>query len=191
MLYKSLATLSSGQDKEDILGAWFMWPEGGHERPRELPQDSTLVVYFHGNSQDRGFGHRVRWRFQTSPNKLFSSTAIHHLSHNFPHDYYERALFFKRCPSTRCCLVKVCTCLQSTIALLATRPGSLSLSRCLHVWIYSDRFVWKKINQICCPPTPKNNNLGNSIRAPLSIRQLFVYVWVDDQQLTIARWTGL
>jgi len=48
-----------GQDKEDILGAWFMWPEGGHERPRELPQDSTLVVYFHGNSQDRGFGHRV------------------------------------------------------------------------------------------------------------------------------------
>ena len=56
---KSLATLSSGQDKEDILGAWFMWPEGGYRRPRELPQDSTLVVYFHGNSQDRGFGHRV------------------------------------------------------------------------------------------------------------------------------------
>ena len=71
MLYKSLATLSTGQDKEDNLGAWFMWPEGGHERPRELPQDSTLVVYFHGNSQDRGFGHRVRWRFQTSPNNNF------------------------------------------------------------------------------------------------------------------------
>ena len=71
MLYKSLATLSSGQDKEDILGAWFMWPEGGHERPRDLPQDSTLIVYFHGNSQDRGFGHRVRWRFQTSPNNNF------------------------------------------------------------------------------------------------------------------------
>ena len=190
MLYKSLATLSSGQDKEDILGAWFMWPEGGHERPRDLPQDSTLIVYFHGNSQDRGFGHRVRWRFQTSPNKLFSSTAIHHLSHNFPHDYYERALFFKRCPSTRCCLVKVSTCLPSTIALLATRPGSLSLSRCVHSgYMTIDSCESKSIKYVVAHP--KNNNLGNSIRAPLSIRQLFVYVWVDDQQLTIARWTGL
>jgi len=48
-----------GADDGDILGAWFMWPEGGFSRPRDLTEDSTLVVYFHGNSQDRGFGHRV------------------------------------------------------------------------------------------------------------------------------------
>jgi len=48
-----------GRADDDILGAWFMWPEGGFSRPRDLPEDSTLVVYFHGNSQDRGFGHRV------------------------------------------------------------------------------------------------------------------------------------
>lgn len=48
-----------GRADDDVLGAWFMWPEGGFSRPRDLPQDSTLIVYFHGNSQDRGFGHRV------------------------------------------------------------------------------------------------------------------------------------
>ena len=59
MPYQGLATLSTGRDTEDILGAWFMWPENGYKRPRDLPQNSTLIVYFHGNSQDRGFGHRV------------------------------------------------------------------------------------------------------------------------------------
>jgi len=48
-----------GSGDDDILGAWFMWPEGGSSGPRDLPKDSTLIVYFHGNSQDRGFGHRV------------------------------------------------------------------------------------------------------------------------------------
>ena len=43
----------------DILGAWYMWPDGGFNRPSALSKDSTLIVYFHGNSQDRGFGHRV------------------------------------------------------------------------------------------------------------------------------------
>merc|ERR1711936_778109 len=43
-----------GAGDGDILGAWFMWPEGGFSRPRDLTEDSTLVVYFHGNSQDRG-----------------------------------------------------------------------------------------------------------------------------------------
>ena len=52
-------SLIPGADDGDILGAWFMWPEGGFSRPRDLTEDSTLVVYFHGNSQDRGFGHRV------------------------------------------------------------------------------------------------------------------------------------
>ena len=42
----------------------------------------------------------------------------------------------------------------------------------------------RKLVKLVVPP-PKNNNLGDSIRAPLSITQLFVYVWVDDQQLTI------
>ena len=54
-------SLIPGADDGDILGAWFMWPEGGFSRPRDLTKDSTLVVYFHGNSQDRGFGHRVGW----------------------------------------------------------------------------------------------------------------------------------
>ena len=54
-----MKTMISGSGDDDILGAWFMWPEGGSSRPRDLPKDSTLIVYFHGNSQDRGFGHRV------------------------------------------------------------------------------------------------------------------------------------
>ena len=49
----------SGMGDNDILGAWYMWPEGGFNRPSALSKDSTLIVYFHGNSQDRGFGHRV------------------------------------------------------------------------------------------------------------------------------------
>ena len=52
--------------ENDILGAWFMWPEGGFRRPRDLPEDSTLIVYFHGNSQDRGFGHRVSCSMSSS-----------------------------------------------------------------------------------------------------------------------------
>jgi len=48
-----------GMGDNDILGAWYMWPEGGFNRLSALSKDSTLIVYFHGNSQDRGFGHRV------------------------------------------------------------------------------------------------------------------------------------
>ena len=36
-----------------------MWPEGGAPRLEDLAPSSTLVVYLHGNSMDRGFGHRV------------------------------------------------------------------------------------------------------------------------------------
>jgi pimeloyl-ACP methyl ester carboxylesterase len=43
-----------------VLGAWYLWPEGGAPSPRHIPANSTLVLYFHGNSMDRGFGHRVQ-----------------------------------------------------------------------------------------------------------------------------------
>ena len=42
-----------------MLGAWWLWPEGGHARPGGLGAGDTLVLYLHGNSMDRGFGHRV------------------------------------------------------------------------------------------------------------------------------------
>ena len=59
MMMMMMMTSIPGRAEDDILGAWFMWPEGGFSRPRDLPEESSLVVYFHGNSQDRGFGHRV------------------------------------------------------------------------------------------------------------------------------------
>ena len=59
IMMTTIVMMISGSADDDILGAWFMWPEGGFNRPRGLPEDSTLIVYFHGNSQDRGFGHRV------------------------------------------------------------------------------------------------------------------------------------
>jgi hypothetical protein len=43
-----------------VLGSWFLWPEGGASRPEDIPASGCLVVYFHGNSRDRGFGHRVK-----------------------------------------------------------------------------------------------------------------------------------
>jgi pimeloyl-ACP methyl ester carboxylesterase len=43
-----------------VLGAWFLWPEGGASKPEDIPASGCLVVYFHGNAQDRGFGHRVQ-----------------------------------------------------------------------------------------------------------------------------------
>ena len=42
-----------------VLGAWWVWPEGGQARPGDLGATDTLVLYLHGNSMDRGFGHRV------------------------------------------------------------------------------------------------------------------------------------
>ena len=94
--------MMSGRADDDVLGAWFMWPEGGFSRPRDLPEDSTLVVYFHGNSQDRGFGHRVGWS---------SSLVLVLLGSSSPYLWassWKLSLAWHHSP--RCCLAKVSTC---------------------------------------------------------------------------------
>jgi len=45
--------------KDGLLGAWYLWPEGGAKKPQGLRSKDTLIVYLHGNSMDRGFSHRV------------------------------------------------------------------------------------------------------------------------------------
>jgi len=43
------------------LGAWYLWPANNPYTPiTRLKDNSTLIVYMHGNSMDRGFSHRVQ-----------------------------------------------------------------------------------------------------------------------------------
>jgi len=42
------------------LGAWYMWPETGMKELSMLGRNDTLIVYMHGNSASRGFGHRIQ-----------------------------------------------------------------------------------------------------------------------------------
>lgn len=42
------------------LGAWYLWPANTPYTPiTNLQENSTLIIYMHGNSMDRGFSHRV------------------------------------------------------------------------------------------------------------------------------------
>ena len=42
------------------LGAWYLWPANTTYTPvTNLNENSTLIIYMHGNSLDRGFSYRV------------------------------------------------------------------------------------------------------------------------------------
>ncbi|XP_023342993.1 monoacylglycerol lipase ABHD12 isoform X2 [Eurytemora carolleeae] len=50
------------------LGAWFLWPVGSSMTDiSDLGPQDTLIIYMHGNSATRGFGHRLElYRFLTN-----------------------------------------------------------------------------------------------------------------------------
>ena len=42
------------------LGAWYLWPAGNPNMTiTDLQENSTLIIYMHGNSLDRGLSYRV------------------------------------------------------------------------------------------------------------------------------------
>lgn len=62
---------------EGFLGAWFIRPNSGAAELEDLEATDCLVIYMHGNSMDRGFGHRVKLY------ELFISLGCHVLTFDY------------------------------------------------------------------------------------------------------------
>jgi len=60
------------------LGSWHIWPESSEKRElASLDAEDTLVVYMHGNSATRGFGHRIKLY------RIFTELGYHVLSFDY------------------------------------------------------------------------------------------------------------